>query len=70
VHPQRQCELLSGPEHCHADYSRHANEQRQRARGKGSLTNLIFQFCDSQATTRKRGWWLFCFPRRLKISSI
>jgi hypothetical protein len=44
---------------CRCVRPRNANYEPQCARGKRSLTNRIFELRTIQATTRKRGWWLF-----------
>jgi len=48
---------------CRCVRPRNANYEPQCARGKRSLTNRIFELRTIQATTRKRGWWLFHWPR-------
>jgi hypothetical protein len=40
-------------------HSRHSNYHLQLTRGKRSLTNQFF--INTQATTRKRGWWFLIF---------
>jgi hypothetical protein len=44
---------------CRCVRPRYANYEPQCARGMRSLTNRIFELRINQATTRKRGWWLF-----------